>query len=82
MPGGTAPGAGISGIPWNGAPAGGACIDGVLGDSRSMLPMRMTASTLPRRVASWIGSTPGSSRVDTTSSGPATAKSWNCGSGR
>ena len=82
-PGGTCNGMppipGIPGIP---GIIGGVCRPGVFGASRSMLPMRITASTLPRRVASMSGSTPGSSRVETTSSGPATASSWNSGFGR
>ena len=45
-------------------------------DSRSLLPMRMMARIDPRRSASTTGSTPGSSRVLTNVSTPATASSW------
>ncbi len=60
----------------------GASMAGVFGASRSMLPSRTIRRMLPRRCASAIGSTPGSSRVETTSSGPMVARSWYCGSGR
>jgi len=40
------------------------------------------AKMAPRRSASTIGSTPGSSRVLTSVSTPANASSWNSGSGR
>ena len=44
-------------------------------DSKSLLPMRMMARIEPRRSASTTGSTPGSSRVLTSVSTPATASS-------
>src|SRR5205823_10796178 len=84
IPGG-APGGSII-IPGGGPiiiPGGGAFIAGDDRFSRSMFPSRMIARIDPRRCASAIGSAPGSSRVETISSAPATvAKSANSRSGR
>ena len=79
---GTAPAGGI--IPGGGIMPGiGASIGGMFGSCRSMLPMRTTARIVPLRLASSIGLAPGSSRVLTSSSAPATAAmSWNFSSGR
>src|SRR5579875_791511 len=70
--GGDTPGGKVGACGANGL---GASIAGVFGASRSMLPRRTTNRMLPRRLASMIGSTPGSNRDDTTSSGPVAAKS-------
>ena len=89
IPGGTMPGGIIPGgiMPGGIMLIGPACgfwlsKGGVFGASWSTLPMRITSRMLPRLQASAIGSAPGSSRVDTTSSAPTAAKSWFCGSGR
>ena len=63
MPGGIAPGGSIIG-----PPGGGAFIAGEARFSRSMLPSRMIARMVPRRWASATGSSPGASRVETSSS--------------
>ena len=52
------------------------------GISRSMAPSRTISRIVPRLSASRIGSTPGSSRVETRVSTPETASSWYLGSGR
>ena len=57
-------------------------VDPPFGISRSMPPSRTISRIVPRLSASRIGSTPGSSRVETSVSTPATASSWYFGSGR
>ena len=69
--------------PPTGAPMIGAPAPALLGDSRSMAPSRTIKRIVPRLSASRIGSTPGSSRVETISFGPTTATmSWYAGSGQ
>ena len=79
-PAGPHPGASITGGGMITPPAGGAFIAGDARFSRSMLPSRMIARIVPAplRLGDRVG--PGSSRVETTSSAPATVrKSWLSG---